>query len=120
MITRIGRKSARSVHGNPPGIMWEVPVLIEFGGTQALILSLVDRRGGRIACSVRYWLGRIGDQGWSRNADFPEMGLPLDYGPDFYAAMINLEKGWPLEERVLVAWASNWEVGPSQPIGCEG
>ena len=31
---------------HPPGVMWEVPALIEFGDVQALIVSLVDRRGG--------------------------------------------------------------------------
>jgi sucrose-6-phosphate hydrolase SacC (GH32 family) len=96
-----------------PGILWEVPVLLDFGEVQALILSLVDRRFGRAACSVRYWLGRFDGRGFDPDSGFPELGLPLDLGPDFYAVCPNLEAGWPDASRVIVGWASSWNSARS-------
>lgn len=109
--TEAGRIGPR----HPPGVMWEVPVLIDFGDTQALILSLVDRRGGGRACSVRYWLGRFDGVTFEVLPDFPDEGLLLDHGPDFYAAIPNVADGWPDAARVVIAWASNWESGTRYP-----
>lgn len=94
---------------HPPGVMWEVPALIDFGAHHALIVSLVDRRAGRATCSVRYWVGRFEGVSFTISPSFPPEGLLLDHGPDFYAAMPNLVPGWPDQERVIVAWASNWD-----------
>ena len=41
------------------GILWEVPVLVDFGICHALIVSSVDRREGGSECAVRYWLGGL-------------------------------------------------------------
>lgn len=94
----------------PPGVMWEVPALIDFGGTQALILSLVDRRADTADCAVRYWLGRMTDTGFVRRKDFPSGGVPLDLGPDFYAAIPNIAQGWPTSDRMVTGWASSWRT----------
>lgn len=91
-----------------PGVMWEVPAVVDFGDVQALILSLVDRRRDAAECGVRYWLGRLDDAGFAPAVGFPPEGEPLDLGPDFYAAIPNVAEGWPTPERVLVGWASSW------------
>lgn len=98
---------------HPAGIVWEMPVLLDFGNHQLLLISLVDRRGGRTQCAVRYWVGRFSGVGFTPDCDFPADGLPLDIGPDFYAACPNLVEGWPDEKRVLVGWASNWATARS-------
>jgi sucrose-6-phosphate hydrolase SacC (GH32 family) len=87
---------------SPPRVMWEVPVLIDLGQTQVLIVSLVDRRGGGAACSVRYWPGALRDGGFDPAPGTPGEGWPLDLGPDHYAAIP--ASGLP----VTIAWASNW------------
>lgn len=93
---------------HPPGMMWEMPAVIDLGAVQALIVSLVDRRENEARCEVRYWLGRLDDSGFARAGDFPVAGVRLDFGPDFYAAIPNLTTRWPDAKRVIVAWASNW------------
>jgi sucrose-6-phosphate hydrolase SacC (GH32 family) len=98
---------------SPEGVMWEVPVLIDFGATQALILSLVDRRSDTADCSVRYWLGKLHAKSFTRDPAFPEDGLPLDLGPDFYAAIPNVREGWPTSDHVVIGWASNWRTARS-------
>ncbi len=89
---------------SPPGVMWEVPVLLDFGATQVLVLSIVDRAAG-MACSVRYWTGRFDGTDFAVNS---AGGALLDHGPDFYATCFNTVEGWPDGERVMVGWASNW------------
>lgn len=98
-----------------PGVMWEVPALIDFGHIQALILSLVDRRADTAECEVRYWLGRMTDQGFARYEGFPPDGIPLDHGPDFYAAIPNVPDGWPMPDRVVIGWASSWRTARLVP-----
>ena len=95
---------------SPPGVLWEVPVLIDFGQQQALILSLVDRRSGQTECGIRYWLGSWDEQGFIPDPDWAADGLPLDLGPDFYAAVPNCAAGWPTDERIIVGWASSWRT----------
>lgn len=95
---------------SPPGVMWEVPAVVDFGDVQALILSLVDRRADTADCKVRYWLGRMTDKAFERASGFPANGVPLDHGSDFYAAIPNLAEGWPTSDRVVVGWASNWST----------
>lgn len=92
---------------SPPGVMWEVPVLIRLDDLDVLILSMVDRRQDVADCAVRYWTGRY-DQTFVPAADCPVAGRPLDLGPDFYAAIVNTAQDWPLPEPHLIAWASNW------------
>ena len=93
----------------PAGIMWEVPVLVDFDERQALIMSLVDRREDRIRCSVVGWIGRF--DGAVFHCEH-EAGQLLDMGPDFYAAIVKTGgKGDPL----LVAWASSWATARRMP-----
>lgn len=101
------------------GILWEVPVLIDLGSVQALIVSLVDRRSGASDCSVHYWTGRFTGATFEPLPGFPQDGLPLDLGPDFYAAIPNLEHGWPDRDRVIVGWASNWRTARKIPWPAE-
>lgn len=110
---RSWRQSGTIGPWHPPGVMWEVPALIDFGDVQALIVSLVDRRDEATRCSVRYWIGRFAGGDFSRNADFPPEGVLVDDGPDFYAAIPNLAFGWPDAERVIVGWASSWKTARS-------
>ncbi len=100
---------------HPRGVMYEVPVLIDFGEVQALLLSLVDRRDDGARCSVRYWLGRFGGAGFECDAKFPAEGVLLDAGPDFYAAIPNLTEGWPDAQRLIVGWASSWATARTMP-----
>ena len=96
-----------------PGVMWEVPVLVDFGERQALLLSIIDRRQGRADCAVRYWLGQF--DGASFVASSPEEGLRLDHGPDFYAAIIAVPDPADRGEHTLVAWASSWATARAMP-----
>ena len=95
-----------------PGVMWEVPVLVDFGSSQALIVSTVDRRNGRAACAVRYWIGQF--DGADFSVATAKKGLLLDHGPDFYAAIVD-SPAPGTEARMLVARASNWETARSMP-----
>ena len=101
-----------------PGVMCEVPVLVDFGTCQALIVSTVDRRNGGAECAVRYWLGRF--DGVSFDVESSAGGRLLDHGPDFYAAIVNTipARGGDRSEggeRTLVAWASSWETARAMP-----
>ena len=95
-----------------PGVMWEVPVLVDFGTCQALILSTVDRRRGGAECAVRYWLGQFDGTRFNRTTS--KAGLLLDYGPDFYAAIVGSTVP-ATDECALIAWASNWQTARSMP-----
>lgn len=95
---------------HPKGVMWEVPVIVSFGAVDALIISLVDRRKGEAECSVRYWLGKFSGKDFLPDSEFPEEGILLDLGPDFYAAIPNVAEGWPHEDRAIIAWGSNWQT----------
>lgn len=100
---------------SPPGMMWEVPLLIPDtagDGCWSLILSTVDRRDGNAWCSVRRWRGQFDGHGFIRHDDGDMDGEALDCGPDYYAAMVNLENGWPdATARTIMGWASNWQTG---------
>ena len=98
---------------SPAGVLWEVPAVIDFGERQALILSLVDRRGDETRCEVRYWLGRFGANGFAPDPNAPEEGALLDHGPDLYAAIPNVPEDWPLADRVVIGWASSWRTARS-------
>ncbi len=90
-----------------PGVMWEVPVLLDFDDRQVLIVSTIDRFDGSSRCGVRVWNGSF------NGAQFvPEdaKGTLLDMGPDFYALCVNTVDGWPDGSRVALAWASNWRT----------
>jgi sucrose-6-phosphate hydrolase SacC (GH32 family) len=106
----------------PSGIMWEVPVLLHFGAWQALIISVVDRRYDLADCSILYWIGEWSGSDFTPASGFPAAGLPLDLGPDCYAAIPNCEAGWPADERVLIGWASNWQTARAidWPGGAKG
>ena len=95
-----------------PGVMWEVPVFVDFGSCQALIVSTVDRRNGGAACAVRYWLGQFDGADFSVTTACE--GLLLDHGPDFYAGIVDSPTPGG-EGRRLVAWASNWDTARSMP-----
>ena len=87
---------------SPPGVMWEVPVLVDFGARQVLIVSTVDRRDDAARCAVRYRVGRF--DGVSFVPGDAGEGRLLDHGPDFYAAIPSVGAGEPH----IVAWASSW------------
>lgn len=95
-----------------PGVACEVPVLVDFGSCQALILSTVDRRNGGSECAVRHWLGQF--DGASFDIQSAAEGRLLDHGPDFYAAIANTIPASG-GDRTLVAWASNWATARSMP-----
>lgn len=99
------RKTGEIGPWSPPGVMWEVPVLLDYGTNQVLVVSMVDRRNDGAVCSVRAWSGRF--DGRSFATDTPD-GKILDHGPDFYATCFNTQDGWPTAERMMVAWASSW------------
>jgi fructan beta-fructosidase len=99
----------------PAGVMWEVPLLFPIGPRWALIISTVDRRRGGVSCGVRYWLGGFDGSRFTPAEDVPADGLPLDLGPDFYAAMVNTPGGWPDEAIVAVAWLSSWRTARRFP-----
>ena len=90
-----------------PGVMWEVPVLIDFGDTQVLVISTVCRSDESSRCAVRYWHGRFDGCSFERHDD---TGMLLDLGPDFYALCINTTDGWPTGDRVALAWGSSWRT----------
>lgn len=99
---------------DPPGVMWEVPVLVRAGGADLLFVSLVDRRGDGAACSVRGWIGWFDGATFHPDPDFPAEGQPIDLGPDFYALMPGVDGDWA-GERPFVAWAASWRTA-REPI----
>ena len=88
----------------PAGLICEVPSLLRFGDRWALLASLVDRSGGGTASWTGYWLGDFDGGCFTPDRPAPTR---LDLGPDFYAAIANLDVGWPIE-LVLIGWASSW------------
>ena len=96
-----------------PGVMWEVPVLVDFGERQALLVSVVDRSQGRVDCAVRYWTGHF--DGTSFEASSPADGMLLDHGPDFYAAIVAMAEPADRNEHLLIAWASCWATARTMP-----
>ena len=106
------RKVGRIGPWSAPGILWEMPILVDFGACQALIVSSVDRRNGLADCAVRYWLGQF--DGTSFNCQSAPAGLLLDHGPDFYAAIVDTPTPGG-GDRTLVAWASSWATARSMP-----
>ena len=98
-----------------PGVMCEVPVLVDFGSHQALILSTVDRRNGGSESAVRYWLGQFDGASFDVHSA-PEDRL-VDHGPDFYAAIVDTNTGRE-GDRTLVAWASSWDTARAMPWPC--
>ena len=99
---------------SPPGVLWEVPWVIERAdGTASLVVSMVDRRAGRADSCVRYWPGRFDGANFERAHDEP---LPLDLGPDFYAAIP--AGGGADGGSILIGWLSNWQTARGFP--CPG
>ena len=91
---------------SPPGVMWEVPLLIEHGGGRAtFIVSTVDRRADRSDCAVRAWDGVF--DGTSFTPDDAD-GRLLDLGPDFYAMTMGAE-------RLAIGWLSSWRTARRFP-----
>ena len=95
------------------GILWEIPVLVDFGAYQALIISTVDRQQDSADCAVRYWLGHF--DGVTFESVTPNEGLLLDHGPDFYAAIVDSPQSDIRRDRKLVAWASSWATAREMP-----
>jgi sucrose-6-phosphate hydrolase SacC (GH32 family) len=98
---------------DPPGVLWEVPVLLPdaAGDAATLIWSRVDRRGGGAACSALWRRGRFDGTGFVADGE----AEPFDYGPDFYAPMLNVAEGWPDGERVAVGWIGSWDTARRMP-----
>jgi sucrose-6-phosphate hydrolase SacC (GH32 family) len=61
-----------------PGIIWEVPILARIDGHDVLFVSEVDRRTDRGECSVRAWLGTLGEEGFVLARGFPKAGQRID------------------------------------------
>ena len=97
--------------GDPPGVMWEVPLLLTIGDVDVLIVSVVDRRGGRAVSSVQYAPGRFDGTTFIASGERRR----VDLGPDFYAACCNTVAGWPASDRTMIGWASNWATARSMP-----
>jgi sucrose-6-phosphate hydrolase SacC (GH32 family) len=91
---------------DPPGVLWEVPVRISDDGGEGLVLSRVDRRGGRAVCDTVAVPGHFTGDGFTVTAT----AQPLDLGPDFYAAMTNLAHGWPDPNTVVTGWLASWDT----------
>ena len=87
-----------------PDLLCEVPSLLRFGDRWVLLASFVDRGDGGAASWCGYWSG-----GFDGDRFKPDQPNPtrVDIGPDFYAAIANLEAGWP-EARMVIGWASSW------------
>jgi beta-fructofuranosidase len=108
---------------SPPGVLWEVPQLLRLGDTDVLIVSTVDRRDDKVLCDVRYWFGRWSGDRFDPAVGWPSEGKLLDGGPDFYAAIVNLEDGWPDTGRTMIGWASSWAYARTIVLpngGCGG
>lgn len=93
---------------HPPGVIWEVPLLLRVDGHDVLVISSVDRRGGGADCAVRAWTGTLAPGCFIPDAGVPAEGQLLDLGPDFYAAIASVNAGWPLPRPCIVGWLSNW------------
>jgi fructan beta-fructosidase len=112
-----------------PAIMWEVPQLVSVNvdgrQTWCLIISTVDRAGDASWCSVRYRFGKFDgerfepehaeDTWWSSSRRIG--GTPLDYGPDFYAAIVSSSGAGASDADAIraVAWMSNWRDARAFP-----
>lgn len=88
----------------PPGLVCEVPSLLCCGNKWLLLASFVDRTTDGAICWTGYWLGTFDGDGFQPDQPQPTR---LDIGPDFYAAIANLDAGWPAEP-MLIGWASSW------------
>lgn len=98
------REAGRIGPWHPPGIMWEVPVLIEHAGRHLLLVSTIDRRRDGAACGVMLWSGRF--DGATFHPDQP-YGRRVDLGPDCYALMAGCGEGWR-GEPPFVGWLASW------------
>lgn len=94
---------------SPPGVMWEVPLIVERGdGTAALVVSMVDRRDGGARSSAYYWIGRFDGTSFERLVEAPRA---LDLGSDFYAAIpfpVGTGGG-------LLGWVGDWQTARAFP-----
>lgn len=99
---------------HPRGVMWEMPGIIDFGERQALLISTIDRREDVARCGVRYWIGRLSDNDFAIEGGFPEAGVLLDIGPDFYAAVVADPNIYAGSGRVITGWASTWSRPKSE------
>lgn len=88
----------------PAGLLCEVPSLLRCGEKWLLLASFVDRTTGDAICWTGYWLGSFDGNAFEPDQPHP---IRLDIGPDFYAAIANVDAGWPAE-RMLIGWASSW------------
>ena len=93
---------------HPPGVMWEVPVVLRTGARDLLLISTVDRRDGAADCTVFGWAGVLGPTGFDCDPDWPTGGRRIDLGPDFYAAMA-------ASDGRVVAWLSSWATARDMP-----
>ncbi|MBL0924622.1 MAG: hypothetical protein IBJ12_09195 [Sphingomonadaceae bacterium] len=103
---------------NDMGVLWEVPLLLPdpMGDNfWSLIISRVDRRHESAWCDVQRWRGHFDGTQFARLKGDDDEGESVDCGPDYYAAMANVEEHWPFAERALVGWASNWQTARRMP-----
>jgi sucrose-6-phosphate hydrolase SacC (GH32 family) len=94
---------------DPAQVLWEVPWVVDLKRDDGqvcsvLVISIVDRRGGAVRCSVRYWVGTF--DGCAFTPEPGGEGLALDHGPDYYAPI----PATPVDEdaALTIAWVGNW------------
>lgn len=100
----------------PQGLICEVPNLVAFGDCWALIASFVDRRDGGARSHVGYWTGRLESGRFQPDRSDPRR---LDYGPDFYAAIVNVPNAG-FSDRLMLGWASSWATARSLELAGGG
>jgi sucrose-6-phosphate hydrolase SacC (GH32 family) len=92
-----------------PGVMWEVPALLQRDGRDLLLVSCIDRRGGGADCSVVAFAGTLDETGFARDPAWPQAGRRIDLGPDFYAAIPGSGVA------PLLAWLGSWQTARRFP-----
>ena len=98
------------------GIMCEVPSLLCLGDQWALVASFIDGSGSEPKSYCGYWLGRFEHDRFVPDAGPPQL---IDLGPDFYAAIPNVDADWPAH-RMVIGWASSWATARTLTLGGGG
>lgn len=86
----------------PPGVLWEMPVVVRRAGGDLLLASEVDRFDASSRCRVKVWRGALSATGFALADGQDEAGALLDLGPEFYAAVPGAGH--------IVGWLSSWAV----------
>lgn len=95
-----------------PGIseIYECPDLIEINGDWVLFLS-TNPGGPAGGSGMHYVIGEFNGREFVANTE-PK---PLDYGPDYYAAVTFSN----CEERISLGWMNNWDYANSRDLSAQ-